>query len=226
VKDEPTCPRCGGAVHPPGIWTSDWNCVEHGPVHPLQPAAKQPGPECLEHVRAHAKVPLWMPSPLPTGWVVTGYTHAGDERTGAVATLVGCSGPAPLGGAADLVLVAESPGVGLGARLAGLPGPDPGDGFDDGPAHAKLDAAGHPTAMWNIDVGPDNAVYVGEAKGAWIWAILWPSAAGVLLLENLGLEDLVERTEVSPGHLGLDIPHGALMPRLAGLAASAGGLRR
>ena len=72
----------------------------------------------------------------------------------------------------------------------------------------------------------DNAVYVGEAKGAWIWAILWPSAAGVLLLENLALEDLVERTEVSPGHLGLDIPHGALMPRLAELTAAGGGQRR
>ena len=52
------------------------------------------------------------------------------------------------------------------------------------------------------------------------------SAAGVLLLENLALEDLVERTEVSPGHLGLDVPHGALMPRLAELAATAGGPRR
>ena len=102
----------------------------------------------------------------------------------------------------------------------------PGNGFDDGPAHAKLDAAGHPTPLWSVDAGPDNAVYVGEAKGAWIWAILWPSAAGVLLLENLALEDLVERTEVSPGHLGLEVPHGALMPRLAELAATGGGPRR
>ena len=81
-------------------------------------------------------------------------------------------------------------------------------------------AAGHPTAMWNVDAGPDNAVYVGEAKGAWIWALLWPSAAGVLLVENLDLEDMVERGHV---HGGAQVPHGALMPRLAALA---GGPRR
>ena len=89
-----------------------------------------------------------------------------------------------------------------------------GDGFDDGPAHAKVDAAGHPTPMWSVDVGPELAVFVGEAKAAWMWALLWPAAAGVLLLENLGLHDLVVRS------LGADIPFGALMPRLAALRAT------
>jgi len=211
MKAEPVCPRCGGALVAPGLWSSAWECHVHGPVPPLQPVA-WPGPGVLDVLRAATTTPLWMPWPLPTGWLVTGYAHAGDDRTGAVATVVACSGPAPLGGGADLLLVAESPGVGLGARLAGLPGPDPGAGFDAGPAHAKLDAAGHPTPMWNIDAGPDLAVYVGEAKAAWIWALLWPAAAGVLLLENLGLRDLVERTD----GLG-DIPYGALTPRLANL---------
>ena len=210
MKGELTCPRCGGPVRAPGLWTSAWQCDEHGPVPPMQPVSR-PGADSLELVRSKAQVPVWLPWPLPTAWVVTGYGHAGDDRTGAVATVVGCSGPAPLGGAADLVLVAESPGVGLGARLAGLPGPDPGNGFDEGPAHAKLEAAGHPTPMWSIDTGPQNAVYVGEAKAAWIWAILWPSAAGILLLEDLGLEDLVNRVEA------IDVPYGALMPRLGEL---------
>lgn len=210
MKGKPTCPRCGGALHAPSVWSSDWLCDEHGPVPPLQPVVR-PSLECLDSLRTRAKVPVWLPWPLPTGWVVTGYAHVGDERTGAVATVVGCSGPAPLGGGGDLLLVAESPGVGLGARIAGLPGPDPGAGFDDGPAHAKLDAAGHPTPLWAVDAGPDLAAYVGEAKAAWIWALLWPAAAGVLMLEDLGLRDLREH----PG--GLDVPHGALMPRLASL---------
>lgn len=157
-------------------------------------------------------MPLWIPWPLPTGWVVSGFAYAGDDRTGAVATVVACSGPAPLGGGADLLLVAESPGVGLGARLAGIPGPDPGSGFDKGPPHAKLDAAGHPTPMWNIDSGPEDAAYVGEAKAAWIWALLWPAAAGVLLLEDLGIRDLVERLD----GVG-ELPFGALTPRLEDL---------
>ncbi|HXR41754.1 MAG TPA: DUF6758 family protein [Acidothermaceae bacterium] len=218
MKAEPTCPRCGGALRAPGLWSSAWQCDVHGPVPPLQPVVR-PTAECVDNLRAHAaraSTPLWVPWPLPTSWVVTGLAHAGDERTGAVATIVGCSGPAPLGGPADLLLVAETPGVGLAARLAGLRGPDPGDGFDDGPAHAKVDAAGHPTPMWNVDAGPDLAVYVGEAKAAWIWALLWPAAAGVLLLENLGLRDLVERSD------GIDVPFGALMPRLAALGGRGG----
>lgn len=215
MKGEPSCPRCGGALRAPGLWSSAWQCEAHGPVPPLQPVVK-PGPDCLETERslaARGSTPLWVPWPLPAGWVVTGFAHAGDERSGAVATVVGCSGPAPLGGAADLLLIAETPGVGLAARLAGLPGPDPGDGFDAGPSHAKVDAAGHPTPMWNVDAGPELAVFVGEAKAEWMWALLWPAAAGVLLLENLGLHDLVGRS------LGSDIPFGALMPRLAALRA-------
>lgn len=183
---------------------------------PLQPVVK-PNPDCLETERAHAargSTPLWIPWPLPPGWVVTGFGHAGDERSGAVATMLGCSGPAPLGGPADMLLIAETPGVGLAARLAGLPGSDPGDGFDDGPAHAKVDAAGHPTPMWSVDAGPEVAVFVGEAKAAWMWALLWPAAAGVLMLENLGLHDLVVRS------LAADIPFGALMPRLTALRAT------
>ncbi len=210
MKAEPTCPRCGGPLRAPGLWSSAWQCDEHGSVPPLQPVLR-PGAEMLENLRAKAAAPLWMPWPLPARWVVTGFAYAGDDRTGAVATVVGCSGPAPLGGAADLLLVAESPGVGLGARLAGLRGPDPGEGFDDCPPHAKLDAAGHPTPMWNVEAGADVAVYVGEAKAAWIWALLWPAAAGVLLLENFGLRDLTERSN------GADVPFVALMPRLAAL---------
>jgi hypothetical protein len=182
-------------------------------VAPLQPLAK-PGPEALEHVRSHAGVPLWLPQPMPTGWLVTGYAQAGDDRAGAVATVVACSGPAPLGGAADLLLVAESPGVGLGARLAGLPGPDAGAGFDSGPAHARLVAAGHPTPLWNVETHADNAVYVGEAKAAWMWVILWPAEAGVLLVENLGLEDAVDREG------DIDVAYGALMPRLAAMVGA------
>ena len=63
-------------------------------------------------------LPLWCPWPLPPGWTLTGVAWAGDDRTGVRATAVACSGPAPLGGGpADLVFVAEEPGVGLGTRL-------------------------------------------------------------------------------------------------------------
>ena len=211
MRGKPVCPRCGLVVRPPGLWSSAWECEEHGPVPPLQPVV-QPSPDCLHQLRSTAATPIWLPWPLPTGWLVTGYAHAGDERSGAVAIAVGCSGPAPLGGAGDLVVVAESPGVGLGAWLAGLPGPDPGDGFDAGPAHAKVNVAGHPTPLWTVNTGLDVAAYVGEAKATWLWVLLWPAGTGVLLLEDFGLRDL----RTAPA---VDIPYGAVMPRMASLAA-------
>ena len=158
-------------------------------------------------------MPVWLPWPLPQGWVVTGFTYAGDQRSGAVATVVACSGPAPLGGAGELLLVAEEPGIGLGARYAGLHGTDPGGDFGSGAPHAKVEAAGHPTPLWCLDA-PDAAVYVGEAKGQWLWSILWPANAGVLLLEDVHLRDL-RSDPVLP-----DLPYGALSPRLTAAPAA------
>jgi hypothetical protein len=188
--------------------SSSWECSLHGAVQPLQPPV-QPCVDAVEAVVRRSDVPAWLPWPLPVGWVVTGITHAGDDRSGTRATAVACSGPAPLGGGGDLLLVAEEPGVGLGARFAGLPGPDPGAVGEAAPAHAKLHAAGHPTAMWCVSGPADRAVFVGEALGMWLWAVLWPESAGCLLYEELMLIDLREAGQ----ELSM-LPFGALTPRL------------
>jgi hypothetical protein len=198
-------------VHPPGLWSSSWRCDEHGPVPPVQPVV-QPSVEVLRSAAATASVPIWLPWPLPRGWLVTGVVTAGDERSGARATAIACSGPAPLGGVAELVVVAEEMGVGLGARFAGLDGPDAGV-VPDRAADAKIHAAGIPTAMWALEPGrgaDDRAVYVGEALGCWVWAVLWPGTAGFLLIDDFVLTDLRDA-----GH-ELDVPFGALSPRLHG----------
>ena len=210
MRAEPSCPRCAGTLHPPGLWSNDWRCDGHGAVPPVQPVL-QPSPDVLRAAAASSGVPLWMPWPLPRGWLVTGVLTAGDERTGARATAVACSGPAPLGGVAELVVVAEEMGVGLGARFAGLDGPDAGV-IPDRPVDAKVHAAGIPTAMWSLEPGPDvqdPSVYVGEALGCWVWALLWPNTAGFLLIDDFVLTDLR-----NAGH-ELDVPCGALSPRLA-----------
>ena len=212
MRAQPSCPRCGSALHPPGLWSSSWRCDSHGSVPPVQPVV-QPTPDVLRAAAAAADtagVPMWLPWPLPRGWLVTGVVTAGDERTGARATAVVCSGPAPLGGVAELVLVGEEMGVGLGARFAGLDGPDAGIVPDRAP-DAKIHAAGIPTAMWTLVPGPgveEPAVYVGEAMGCWMWAVLWPGTAGFLLIDDFVLTDLRDA-----GH-ELDIPCGALSPRL------------
>jgi len=209
MRGDPSCPRCRNPLRAPGLWTSSWTCDCHGEVQPLQPVAS-PSPELFAQVAKHAAVPVWLPWPLPTGWLVTGLAVAGDERSGVQASALACSGPAPRGGVGDMVLVAEEPGVGLGARFAGLAGPDPGEDLDHLPAAAKIHAAGHPTALWSLDGAGERAVYVGEALGRWLWAVLWPDSAASLVQDDLHLVDLRDA-----GH-ELDLPLGALSPRLAG----------
>lgn len=167
--------------------SSDWVCERHGPVPPLhvRPAV---GPEHLHDVAGSARVPVWTPQPMPSRWLLSGLATAGDERTGVRATAVACSGPSPLGGPADLLLVAEEPGVGLGARYAGAT-VDAGYCAQGAP-DAKVYAAGHPTALWRCPSAPDRVALVGEALGVWLWVILWPPAAELMLVEHVLLNDL------------------------------------
>ncbi len=36
-EGEPSCPKCGGRVRAPGLFSDSWQCDAHGTVHPLQP---------------------------------------------------------------------------------------------------------------------------------------------------------------------------------------------
>jgi len=152
-----------------------------------------------------------MPWPLPVGWLFTGVACAGDDRSGARATAVACSGPGPLGGPGELILVAEELGVGLGAGYAGVDGPDPGSRIRvDRPPDAKVLAGGHPTPLWHVAGVPDDrAVFAGEARGLWLWAVVWPERAGLLMYDELVLTDLRE----AGAEVDL-LPCGALSPRL------------
>jgi hypothetical protein len=208
-----------------------WRCAECGPVPPLH-VAGHIGPEIVRSVvtrlagaaaRRPAPPPLWCPWPLPANWTVTGVAWAGDDRDGVRATAVACSGPGPLGGGpADLVLVAEEPGVGLGTRFAGIPGPDPGPlladamaehqpGHPEPVAHAKVRAGGHPTPLWSVKSPTDRSAYAGEARGMWLYAITWPASAGYLLAEDVVLQDLSEWTPP-------ELVYGAPSPYLHGRA--------
>ncbi len=213
MRQQPICPRCSGPLREPGLMSSAWLCPEHGDVAPLHLSAAPLSADAVAWTAKTSQVPLWLPWPLPLGWLVTGLAYAGDDRTGARAAVVGLSGPAPLGGAGEMLLVAEEPGIGLGARYAGLSGPDAGP---DAPflsertaPHARVHAAGHPTALWSVDGAVDRSVHVGEALGQWLWVVLWPDTAGLMVLDRFALVDLRDA-----GH-GLDLPLGAPSPRLA-----------
>jgi hypothetical protein len=188
------------------VWSSAWRCDLHGEISPLAPA-RLPSRDGLQLLASHTTVPVWLPWPLPPGWLVSGFTGAGDERTGARASAVALSGPNPLGGPADLLIIAEEPGVGLGAGLAGLPGPDPGDGFARRAPHATVKVANHDAPLWVVE-SAGKAVFVGEVAASWVWVVLWPDTAGALMVEPLALRDLRDPEQ------DLDLPFGALCTRL------------
>lgn len=188
------------------MWSSAWRCAAHGDVLPYRPPW-QPSAGAADELRKSSRVPVWLPWPLPPGWLVTGFAEAGDDRSGGRASVVALGGPSVTSGPADLLVIAEEPGVGLGAAFAGLDGPDPGEGFDSGPPNAKIDVLGHPSALWCVNGAADRAVYAGEAMGNWLWTIAWPAEAGCLIaLLQLSLLDLREHD--------LDLPFGAFSPRL------------
>lgn len=200
------CPRCQGPAHAPTAWSSAWRCELHGEIQPLA-LARMPTEDGLRALVRQARVPVWLPWPLPPGWLVSGFTGAGDDRTGTRATVVSLSGPNPLGGPADMLIIAEEPGIGLGAGLAGLPGPDPGDGFAASQPNATVEVGNHDAPLWLVE-SDGKAVFAGEVAANWVWLVLWPDTAGTLLLEPLPLRDLRDPTQE------FDVPFGALSPRL------------
>ncbi len=181
----------------------------HGPVPPLRPFG-QPTAEFVRWLVDRSRLPLWLPWPLPRGWVITGVGYAGTDTDGVRGTVVACTGPNPLaGGAGELLLIADEMGVGLGAGFAGVDGSDPGDAFGRGAPQAKVQVGGRPTSLWCVDAPPGRAVYAGESEGAWLWLAFFPDSAGALLLESIDLADM--------GTLGHEVdvlPYGALTPRL------------
>jgi len=203
-----SCPRCGAIATPPSAWSSSWRCKQHGDIFPLR-QVRSVSPEGLAGLTRNAVVPVLASWPLPDGWLVTGFAAAGDERSGARATVVALSGPNPLGGLAEMLLICEELGVGLGAWCAGLHGPDPGTEFPSCSPQAQVQFANHELPLWLVDA-PHCAAFAGELLGGWLWIVLWPDTAGTLLVEPLRLLDLRD-----PGQ-DLDLPFGARSPRLPG----------
>lgn len=200
----PVCPRCGEVlVVRPGSGEA-W-CHLHAAVTPLHHTAVLAHDE-ISAVTADALVPAWVPDPMPAGWAVTGLAWGGEP--GARCTVVDCAGPAPLGGSAELLLIAEEPGTGLGAGYAGLPWLDPG-GLVGGLSAAAVQAAGQRVPLWEVPTSEDRAVFVGEAYGVWLWLVTWPATAAWLLAEDLVLLDLRERV---PADLALGPPSEHLLP--------------
>ena len=68
---------------------------------------------------------------------------------------------------------------------------------------------GHEFPVWQVEA-PGRAAFAGEVMGSWLWLVLWPDTAGLLLIDPMPLRDLRD-----PGQ-ELDLPFGARSPLLGG----------
>ncbi|TYL45477.1 hypothetical protein FXB39_18470 [Nocardioides sp. BGMRC 2183] len=153
-----------------------------------------------QHLARAATFPTYLPWPLGPGWSVTDFAVVEDGTPRATMTCV--SGATALDGPVDVIVVSEETGTGLGARIAGLPaGPDglPGrpsgqdgalrGGFADGPPEVKVKLDAHAVGLWSVSTSRidrewDRSVLAGEARGRWLWLVLRPASA-ILLLRDL-----------------------------------------
>jgi hypothetical protein len=145
----------------------------------------------VDHLELSDGLPTYLPWPLSPGWRVTDFGAIEGRASYACA-----SGTSELDGPVDVLLVVEEPGVGLGARWAGTRHDDPGADVLQGQPTARLWVEGQAVSLWPISTsdGPskewDRSVVVGEAGGRWLWVVLRPASAMLLLREGWRLRDV------------------------------------
>jgi len=214
----PSCPRCAGpAVVDVGLPPELVDCATHGPVPPLWRPDTATYDALVDQLARASALPTYLPWPLGPGWSLTdlGVVGApGDVR----ATMTGCSGASELDGAVDLLVVVEEPGTGLGAARAGLPHDGPPAALFEEPPQTRVGAGGPGgpgVRLWSVplpedrsevvvpdspgalydplaDVGVDRSVLVGELQGRWLWLLVRPASALLLLGGDLQLADAAD----------------------------------
>jgi hypothetical protein len=153
--------------------------------------------------------PVWAPWPVPYGWMFGGVGSITGVTVDGGSTVSSWIGPDPFGDPAEVLLVCEEPGAGMGAHFAGLQTNYPPASVGEGPPHAKFGISGRPVPLWSVDAEPDRAVFAGEAAGRWLWVIVHPSEASAIVVQPLMLVDARQ--------LGVELtvlPVGDLSPRL------------
>ncbi|HEU4567853.1 MAG TPA: DUF6758 family protein [Marmoricola sp.] len=193
----PGCPRCATPVARAAEGGA-WACPDHGVVRPLWRPTEVSYDGFVAHLEQADGFPTYLPWPLSPGWEVTDFAVVADDR-GATATLTCVSGASELDGPVDVLVVAEEAGVGLGARCAGTTGHDPGPEVGHGPPAVWLRIGSQPVPLWPVtcwgaEQRPsgewDRSVVAGEAGGRWLWVVLRPASAVLLLSEGWQLRDV------------------------------------
>lgn len=202
------CPRCTLPV------TEDdgWHCPDHGAITPLWRPSAASYETLAELLRHGGDSPTLLPWPLPPGWTITDFGCVAEPGEAARASLLSCSGVSDLDGPVELTVVSEEPGVGLGSRCAGIDHTDPGAEVGLGLPQAKVRIEGVALPLWSVstplaDPALDRSVFAGEAHGRWLWLVLRPASAALLLCDEWVLADL---TGLGPALI--DVPFGGNPP--------------
>jgi Family of unknown function (DUF6758) len=159
---------------------------------------------------ARVPAPVWSPWPLPPGWRFTGCAYAGADQPESACAVSSWNGLDLFGDPAELVLVCEEAGAGVGSAFAGRQESYPGPNVGEGPPHARFAVDDRQVPLWTVDgVAADRAVYAGEAAGRWLWVIVHPAESSAIVVEPIHLVDA--------RRLGAELtmlPLGELSPRL------------
>ena len=106
--------------------------------------------------------------------------------------------------------------MGLGARCAGTSYDDPGPQISNGPPAIHVRAGGRTVPLWLVDQTGDRsvtttscarAVFAGEAEGRWLWLVMKPASAALLLHDDWLLADVT-----GFGPEALEMPFGGPRP--------------
>jgi hypothetical protein len=203
------CPRC---ITPIAHTDDGYSCPEHGDIDPLWRPQEAGYAAFGEHLRTADGFPTYLPWPLGPGWAVSDFGVVGPGERGVRATLTCCSGTSALDGPVDVVVVAEEAATGLGARIAGTVHDDPGAEIGDGPPAVKVRIDSQVVPLWPVSTSLaagdwDRSVVAGEAHGRWLWIVLRPASAMLLLRDDWILKD----TSRAGPHL-VELPFGGPAP--------------
>jgi hypothetical protein len=195
------CPRC-----PTPLRGDGGVCPNHGPTAVLLRPDEASYDGFVEALAAAGDLPTYLPWPMSPGWSVTDFAVVSRPAPGADAraTMTCTSGTSALDGPVDVFVVTEESGTGLGARCAGSSHLDPGPEIGIGPPMVKVRIGSQSVPMWPVstvsasqaggdvvvDRELDRSVVAGEALGRWLWIVLRPASAMLLLRDEWILRDV------------------------------------
>jgi hypothetical protein len=199
-----SCVRCSAPLVP---------CPEHGGQVALwRPEDEVSYDAFAEHLGKAQYFPTYLPWPLSPGWSVTDFATVADGTRDARATLTCTSGTSELDGPVDVMVVAEEAGTGLGARCAGSKYDDPGAEIGERPPTARVRIGRQSVNLWSVSTSTshgelDRSVLAGEAGGRWLWIVLRPASALLLMRDDWMLRDV---SHDGPGLI--ELPFGGHRP--------------